>query len=79
MHAAPTPARHRARQHIDPRSACLILQLPRNEDINFTAEEIRTTQKAFDELAEEAQDDKLSVLPIHDEREGAEQIIRLAA
>ncbi len=69
----------RAQQLLEPRSASLILQLPRKEDINFTAEELRTTHNAFDELAEEAERDKLSVLEIHDEKEGADQIIRLAA
>jgi len=57
----------------------LILQLPRKGDINFTAEELRTTENAFEELVEEAQDEKLSVLQIHDEHEGADEIIKLAA
>ena len=69
----------RAQQLLEPRAACLILQVPRKEDINFTPDELRTTQNAFDELSEEAQHDKLSVLQIHDEKEGADQIIKLAA
>lgn len=69
----------RAQQLLKPRSACLILQVPRKRDINFTAEELRATENAFGELVEEAQDDKLSVLQIHDENEGADEIIKLAA
>jgi hypothetical protein len=60
-------------------SACLILQLPRVHDINFSPEELRATESAFEELVEEAKSESLSISRIHDEQEGADEIIKLAA
>lgn len=69
----------RAQQQIDLVSGCLILQIPRKNDINFSSEEIKSAQNAYDELVEEAKSDELSVIKIHDEHDGAGELVKLAA